>query len=282
MDTDSTGTLYVVGTPIGNLDDLSPRARRILDAADLIAAEDTRRTRGLLSSIEVNNRLVAYHEHNEAQRAPALIARLLGGESIALVSDAGSPLLSDPGLILVRAAREAGIPVIAVPGPSALTAGLSVAGLPTDRFVFEGFLPRRAGPRRSRLSLLANETRTLVLYEAVHRLSDMLAALEEHLGSDRRAVICRELSKVHEGVYEGTLAELRARLGADIVLKGEFVVLVEGEADPLSSGDSEIARVFDLLVEVLPPNEAVALAAKITGASRNRVYSITRGVTGGE
>jgi len=143
MRSQSTGTLYVVGTPIGNLDDLSPRARRILDEVDLIAAEDTRRTRGLLSSIEVKNRLIAYHEHNEVQQAPGLVARLRGGESIALVSDAGAPLLSDPGVVVVQAAHEAGIPVVSVPGPSALTAALSIAGLPTDRFVFEGFLPRR-------------------------------------------------------------------------------------------------------------------------------------------
>ena len=277
------GVLYVVATPIGNLDDLSPRARRVLDAVDLIAAEDTRRTRGLLSSIEVKSRLIAYHEHNEAQQAPGLVARLRGGESIALVSDAGAPLLSDPGLVVVRAAHEAGIPVVSVPGPSALTAALSVAGLATDRFVFEGFLPRRSGQRRARLASLVREERTLVFYESVHRLSDTLAALEEHLGSDRHAVIGRELTKVHESLYEGTLGELRQRLGADadIPLKGEFVVMVAGDRDPHASDDVEVARVFGILAEEVPARTAVALTVKITGASRNRVYALTRGVTGG-
>ncbi len=282
MSTDATGILYVVGTPIGNLDDLSSRARRVLDAVDLIAAEDTRRTRGLLSSIEVNNRLIAYHEHNEAQQTPRLLERLRGGESVALVSDAGSPLLSDPGLIVVRAARAAGISVVSIPGPSALTAALSVAGLPTDHFVFEGFLPRRAGPRRARLTLLARESRTLVFYESVHRLSDMLAALVEHLGFDRPAVIARELTKVHEQVYEGTLAELSKQLGGDIPLKGEFVVLVAGDRNAPPAEDGEIARVFDLLAAEVPSKTAVALTVKITGTSRNRVYSVTRGLTRGD
>lgn len=282
MSTDTTGTLYVVGTPIGNLDDLSPRARRILDEVDLIAAEDTRRTRGLLSSIQVKSRLIAYHEHNEAQQAPGLVARLREGESIALVSDAGAPLLSDPGIVVVQAAHEAGIPVVSVPGPSALTAALSVAGLPTDCFVFEGFLPRRPGPRRSRLASLARESRTLVFYESVHRLSDTLAALEEHFGSDRQAVVGRELTKVHESLYLGTLGELRERLGAGIPLKGEFVVLVAGDRGRRSADDSEVARVFEILAGEVPAKTAIALTVKITGASRNQVYALTRGVTGGE
>jgi len=279
MSTDSTGKLYVVGTPIGNLDDLSPRARRVLDAVDLIAAEDTRRTRGLLSSIEVKNRLIAYHEHNEAQQTPGLIERLRRGESVALVSDAGSPLLSDPGLIIVQAARAAGIPVVSIPGPSALTAALSVAGLPTDRFVFEGFLPRRAGPRRARLTALAPESRTLVFYESVHRLADTLAALEEHFGGDRAAVIAREITKIHESVYEGTLAALNRRLGEVIPLKGEFVVLVAGATNPAPAEDGEVVRIFDLLAAEVPARTAVALTVKITGTSRNRVYAITRGLT---
>lgn len=276
VSTVSTGTLYVVGTPIGNLDDLSVRARRVLDAVDLIAAEDTRRTRGLLSSIQVGKRLIAYHEHNEAQQTPRIMERLRAGASVALVSDAGCPLLSDPGLIVVRAAREGGIPVVAIPGPSALTAALSVAGLPTDRFVFEGFLPRRAGARRERLAALAREPRTLVFYESGRRLGEMLGALETALGPHRPAVIARELTKIHETVYDGPLTELRRRVDGDIPRKGEFVVLVSGDLREHSAEDGEVERVFELLCVSVPPKAAVALTAKITGVPRNRVYSLTR------
>jgi len=277
MSKDTTGTLYVVGTPIGNLDDLSPRARQVLNAVGLIAAEDTRRTRGLLSSIGVKKRLIAYHGHNEAQQTPVLIAKLLSSESIALVSDAGAPLISDPGLVVVRAAREAAIPVVSIPGPSALTAALSVSGLSTERFVFEGFLPRRPGPRRSRLALLSRESRTLVFYESVHRLPDTLKALQEHLGPDRLAVIARELTKVHESVYEGTLAELGKRMSGDILMKGEFVVMVAGNEITHPAEDSEVTRVYELLAKEIPAKKALALTVSITGASRNRVYSLTRG-----
>ncbi len=276
MSADATGTLYVVGTPIGNLDDLSPRARRVLDAVDLIAAEDTRHTRGLLSSIQVNNRLIAYHAHNEAQQTPGLIECLQGGQSIALVSDAGSPLLSDPGLLLVRAAQAAGIPVVAVPGPSALVAALSVGGVATERFVFEGFLPRRPGPRRERLALLAGESRTVVLYESVHRIAETLEALETQFGAERPATVVRELTKVYESVYPGTLGGLREALGTDIPLKGEFVVLVGGRDDTPAAEDQEVLRVFKLLAAEVPAKTALALTTKITGASRNHVYSVTR------
>lgn len=246
QDTPATrGKLYVVGTPIGNLDDLTPRAREVLAAADVIAAEDTRRTRGLLSRIGVEARLIAYHEHNEEKRTAELLERVAGGESIALVSDAGTPLISDPGWRLVRAAREAGLDVVPVPGPSAAIVALCAAGLPTDRFVFEGFLPRRSGARAERLRELKHERRTLVFYEAVHRLAETLAALAEHFGADRGAALARELTKVHEQIRSGTIADLIAKLGAEIPLLGEFVIVVagdEGDDSPTSGAHARFTK----------------------------------------
>jgi 16S rRNA (cytidine1402-2'-O)-methyltransferase len=276
MQDDGAGTLYVVGTPIGNLDDLGPRARALLERVDVIAAEDTRRTRGLLSSIGAKRRVIAYHEHNEATRAPELIARMQSGASVALVSDAGMPLISDPGLRLIRAARANDLPVACVPGPSAVTAALSVCGLPTDRFVFEGFLPRRKGALEERLAALRSEPRTLVLFESVHRLPATLDALIEHLGAARAAALARELTKLHEQTAVGTLADLRARLGTDIVLRGEFVIVVGGAAERAPAADREIRRVFELLDDEVGAKRAVALTAQITGASRNEVYRLTR------
>ena len=276
MNTDSSGTLYVVGTPIGNLDDLSARARDVLAAVDLIAAEDTRRTGRLLSSIEVNGTLIAYHEHNERQQTPALIARLEKGESLALVSDAGMPTISDPGLRLVRAALAEDLPVVTVPGPTAAVAALTIAGLATDRFVFEGFLPRRSGPRRQRLELLQNEARTMIFYEAVHRVTETIEMLEELFGSDRQAAIARELTKLHEQIYTGTLAELSSELGEGIPLKGEFVLLVAGSAEILSVPAAEAVRIFTILSAEVSAKAAVTLTAEITGLSRNDVYRLTR------
>ena len=276
MNAVSSGTLYVVGTPIGNLDDLSLRARNVLGAVDLIVAEDTRRTRGLLSSIGLKRTLIAYHEHNERQRTPDLIARLAAGESLALVSDAGMPTISDPGVRLVRAALAESIPVVSVPGPSAETAALSISGLATDRFAFEGFLPRRSGARRERLGLLLAESRTMIFYESVHRLREAVVALAEAFGATRQAVIARELTKLHESVYRGTLAELASRLGEDIPLKGEFVVLVAGRTDIETASAAEVQRVFSILNNGTTAKEAVALTAKITGLSRNEVYQLTR------
>ena len=276
MSSTSTGTLYVVATPIGNLDDISPRACRVLDTVDLIAAEDTRRTRGLLSKFGVKTPTISCHDHNEARQTPQLLERLHRGESVALVSDAGTPLLSDPGLLLVRAAHDAGVPVVSVPGPSALVAALSVAGESTDRFVFEGFLPRRTGPRRSRLERLARETATVVLYESVHRVRDTMADLLARFGSDRRASIVRELTKLHESVHRGTLGTLAEQLGGEISLKGEFVLVVAGGDEKIGAGDEEILRVFDLVSVEISNRTAVTLTAKILGVSRNRVYRLTR------
>jgi len=276
MNAVSSGTLYVVGTPIGNLDDLSARARDVLGAVDLIAAEDTRRTGRLLSSISVNGTLIAYHEHNERQQTPALIARLEKGDSLALVSDAGMPTISDPGLRLVRAALAEDLPVVTVPGPTAAVAALTIAGLATDRFVFEGFLPRRSGPRRQRLELLQNEARTMIFYEAVHRVTETIEMLEELFGSDRQAAIARELTKLHEQIYTGTLAELSSELGEGIPLKGEFVLLVAGSAEILSVPAAEAVRIFTILSAEVSAKAAVTLTAEITGLSRNDVYRLTR------
>ena len=276
MSKDSIGTLYVVATPIGNLEDISARATKILNAVDLIAAEDTRRTQGLLSTFNIKSKMIAYHDHNEIEQTPVLIDKLIRGSSIALVSDAGSPLLSDPGIVLVRAARASGISVVSVPGPSAVISALSIAGLPTDRFIFEGFLPRASGPKSDRLSRIANESRTIVLYESVHRLINTLEALKAHFEADRVVFICRELTKIHESVYEGTLGDLCERVGTEIPLKGEFVLLISGKEGVISAEDNELIRVFTLLVKEMTPKTAVSLTAKITGTSRNRVYSVTR------
>ena len=277
MSSTSTGTLYVVATPIGNLDDISPRARRVLDSVDLIAAEDTRRTRGLLSNFGVKTPTISYRDHNEVIQSRALLKRLQRGESVALVSDAGTPLLSDPGLLLVRAAHDAGVSVVPVPGPSALAAALSVAGEPTDRFVFEGFLPRRPGPRRVRLENLARERGTVVLYESVHRIRETMAELLAQFGSDRPGSIVRELTKLHENVYRGTLAALAEQLGGEIPLKGEFVLVISGAGETAGAGDDEILRVFELLAAEVSGRMGVTLTAKILGVPRNRVYRLTRG-----
>src|SRR5262245_31670569 len=211
----NSGRLAVISTPIGNLGDLSPRAREELAAAELVAAEDTRRTGQLLTTLGLSRPLVSLHEHNESERIEELLARLRAGARIALVSDAGTPLLSDPGFELVRRVSREGIVVVAVPGPSAITAALSVAGLPTERFSFEGFLPARLGERRARVAELAAETRTLVFFEAPHRIAEALEDLVAAFGAPRRAVVARELTKVFETVYRGTLAELAAAARSD-------------------------------------------------------------------
>jgi 16S rRNA (cytidine1402-2'-O)-methyltransferase len=272
---ESRGRLYVVGTPIGNVDDLSPRARDVLAKADVIAAEDTRHTQGLLSRIGLESRLIPYHEHNEAERLPALLEQLMGGKSIALVSDAGTPLISDPGWRLVNAAQDAGIAVVPIPGPCAAIAALSAAGLPTDHFVFEGFLPRREAARAARLRSLRGEQRTIVLYEAVHRVVETLAALREAFGNDRRAAIARELTKTHEQIATGTLAELAERLDASIPLLGELVIVVAGAA-AAAPDESEARRVYELLAAELAPDKALKLTAAVTGVSRNVLYRLTR------
>jgi 16S rRNA (cytidine1402-2'-O)-methyltransferase len=268
------GTLYVVATPIGNLGDLSARAREVLASVDLIAAEDTRHTKQLLHACGVERPLTSLHEHNEAEKSGALIERLLKGESIALVSDAGTPLISDPGFSLVGAARARGVSVVAVPGPCAAIAALSIAGLPTDRFVFEGFLPAKSGARRARLEELIAEPRTLIFYEAPHRLVDLLRDLAAVFTHERQAVVCRELTKRFETTYAGALQDLveLAERNADLS-RGEIVVIVAGDSASRRRADSVNAdQLLRALLEDLPPAQAAKIAARVTGEKRADLY----------
>ncbi|HEX2083323.1 MAG TPA: 16S rRNA (cytidine(1402)-2'-O)-methyltransferase [Xanthomonadaceae bacterium] len=269
----ATGTLFVVATPIGNLADLSPRALDTLKSVDAVCAEDTRHTRQLLAHFGIERPLLALHEHNEGEQAERLVARLQAGESLAIVSDAGTPLVSDPGFRLVRAAREAGVRVSPVPGPSALIAALSVAGLPSDRFVFEGFLPAKASARRERLAQLAAEPRTLILYESAHRIADALADCVAAFGASRRAVLARELTKLFETVLDAPLAQLQAQVEADPnQRRGEFVLLVQGAGDDVEAKIVQGRRLYAKLSEHLPPSTAAKLAADISGAPRKALY----------
>lgn len=266
--------LFIVATPIGNLEDITYRAVRTLGSVDLVAAEDTRRTRVLLTHFGLDRPMQALHEHNETAVAPQLVARLLRGESIALVSDAGTPLLSDPGFRLVRGAIAAGVTVRPIPGASALAAAISVAGLPTDRFAFEGFLPARRAARRAALERLRGETRTLVLYEASHRAEECLADLADLFGGDREAVVCRELTKQFETVLRGRLDALRDRLAGDPdQRRGEFVFVVAGAAP---ASDEQLGRAVEIgqaLLEFLPASQAARAAAKICAVPRRDVYA---------
>lgn len=268
------GTLFVVATPIGNRDDLSPRAKQVLEEADLIAAEDTRRTGRLLSHFGIKTRQMALHEHNEESLVAGLIGKLNEGQSIALVSDAGTPLISDPGYRLLCAAHEQGIDVSPVPGASAVIAALSVAGLPTDRFCFEGFLPAKQSARQGRLQKLAQETRTTVFFESVHRIAECLGDLVEAFGPDRRAFIGREITKLHEQCVSGTLEELK-RMTDDgqISIKGEFVLAVEGQrATETSVVNIDINQLLQEITAVLPGSQAVDVVASLTGRGRNEIY----------
>ena len=265
--------LYVVATPIGNLADLSPRAADILSRVAVIAAEDTRRARRLLDHAGLRTPLTALHDHNERRAIPGLLRRLEQGDDVALISDAGTPLVSDPGFPLVRAAQDAGIDVQPVPGPSALTAAISVAGIATDRFVFEGFLPARSAARRNRIKELADETRTIVWYEAPHRVAATLGDLAEVLGCEREAAVCRELSKVHEQSVRASLDSLVAALAdGTIPARGEFVIVVSGAAGERDGNLREGQRVMALLLETVAPGKAAQLAHEITGVSRKVLY----------
>lgn len=274
--TETAGTLYVVATPIGNLADLSQRAGDVLARADLVAAEDTRRSGRLLAHLGLDKKQIPLHEHNEAAQVDSLLAALAAGRHVALVSDAGTPLISDPGFRLVQAAVEAGVEIVAIPGPSAVTAALSIAGVATDRFAFEGFLPRRSAQRRARLEALSRETRTLVFFEAVHRVAETVAEMESVFGPARRVCLARELTKLHEQVFHGDLAGLVGALGDEVPLRGEFVIVLAGAAEPGAADDDEVRRIYGVLAGELPPGRAAAVCARITGRSRNEVYALTR------
>lgn len=274
----SPSTLYVVATPIGNLGDLSPRAVHILQAVGVIAAEDTRHSRPLLGHFGITTPLVAYHDHNEREMTPRLLGRLEAGESVALISDAGTPLVSDPGFHLVRAARERGLRVSPVPGPSAAVCALSAAGLPADRFVFEGFLPPKEAARDRRLEALHGETRTLIFYEAGRRVLATLKAMAAAWGAQRRAVLARELTKRFETLRDGTLGELAEWVAGDPdQRRGEIVLIVAGAAGrERGDGEVEAERLLRILLETHTPRDAAALAARITGLRRNRLYAIAQ------
>jgi len=267
------GCLWVVATPIGHRDDLSARAIETLRAVAVIAAEDTRHSRPLLVHHNIDTPLIALHEHNERDAVDAIVRRMQGGDAVALISDAGTPLISDPGFRLVRAARAAGIRCIPVPGACAAIAALSVAGLPSDRFVFEGFLPPKAAARRSRLQELASDARTLIFYESSHRVAESLADMREVFGADREAVLARELTKLFETVLGEPLVELAERVANDPdQQRGECVILVAGRGEEADAKLSEGRRVFAILREELSPAKAAKLAAAISGAPRKALY----------
>jgi len=267
------GVLYVVATPIGNMGDISPRARQILAAVSVVAAEDTRHSSQFLRGLGLERPMLSLHEHNERARATELVLRLRAGESVALISDAGTPLVSDPGYQLLRAALAAGIVISPIPGPCAAVAALSAAGLPSDRFCFEGFLPARAAARRRRLAELAADPRTFVIYEAPHRIAASLADIAAACGGTRRACIAREMTKKFESFYRGSLDELAARAQSDEDLRrGESVIIVEGaQAEPVGAG--RLDETLAVLLRFLPPSAASEAAAALTGVRKNEAYA---------
>lgn len=271
------GSLYVVATPIGNLDDISARALNILRSVALIAAEDTRHSARLMQHFGISTPLAACHEHNERDQGGRFLARLQAGEDVALISDAGTPLISDPGYHLVRQARAAGIAVVPVPGACALIAALSAAGLPSDRFIFEGFLPAKAAGRRARLEQVKEESRTLIFYEAPHRILECLQDMQAVFGDERPALLARELTKTFETLKGMPLAELAAWVAADSnQQRGECVVLVAGWQAPEGEEavSAEAMRVLNLLLAEMPLKRAAALAAEITGVRKNLLYQV--------
>lgn len=267
--------LYVVATPIGNLEDISYRAVRVLSEVDLIAAEDTRHSRVLLTHYNISTPMLAFHEHNEAQVEGRILQRIVEGGAIALISDAGTPLISDPGYRLVRAAREAGLPVYSVPGPSAITAALSVAGLPPDRFAFEGFLPTKAIARKKKLQALCHETRTLVFFESSHRIGAAIADMTDIFGGQRLVAVCRELTKKFETVLRFPLAELNQQLLEDSnQSRGEFVVVVGGHEESEDEALSTAHKMAVALMEFLPASQAARVAAQLNNVPRREIYRL--------
>jgi len=269
----SVGQLYVVATPIGNRDDITLRAIETLRGVDRVLAEDTRHSRRLLAHHAIDQPLLSLHEHNEHEAIGRVIGYLQAGESLALISDAGTPLISDPGYPLIRSCHECGIAVIALPGPSALVAALSICGLPTDRFRFEGFLPRRHTARMTRLTELRDETATLVFYESAHRIIESLRDMREVFGAGRLGVVARELTKLHETLKRAPLADLTAWVEEDEnQQRGEFVVLLAGAVRDDSLLDRDLDHLLRILLEQLPLRQAAGIAARVTGQNKNRVY----------
>ena len=268
------GSLYIVATPIGNLDDITKRAVNILKQVELIAAEDTRHSRKLLNHLVIENKIIAYHEHNEEKLTGQLIKKLVDGKSIALISDAGTPLISDPGYKLVSAAHEENITVVPVPGSSAVIAGLTASGLSCDKFVFHGYLPAKPLARRKYLKTLVLESKTLVFYEAPHRILDLIKEMYLVFGELRHVAIARELTKKHEEIVRDTLSNIKFKIeNNEIKNKGEFVVIVEGNKDNLIK-DSEILRINKILTETVSSKDAVLLTAKITKRKKNEIYKL--------
>jgi len=270
------GTLYIVATPIGNLDDLTIRAGKVLASVDLVVAEDTRRTGQLLQHLGLRKPMLTLHDHNEREQVRRVLAELNAGRDLALVSDAGTPLISDPGYIVVRDARASGIRVVPVPGPSALITALCAAGLPTDRFLFAGFLPPKRAGRRAQLEALRREAATLVFYESPHRIMDTLDDMVEVMGGEREIVVARELTKAFETFYTGTLEQVRAQLRADPnATRGEFVLVLRG-ASPDEQGEClqamDVDRMLRRLLEDMPVRKAAGILADITGISKNELY----------
>ncbi len=267
---DKLSTLYVVATPIGNLGDISQRAIEILSAVDAIAAEDTRHTGKLLSKFSISSKLIPLHDHNEDRSTARIIQMLEDGQSIAVVSDAGTPLISDPGYHLVNQCLSRGVDVVAVPGPSSVTAALSIAGMPTNRFSFEGFIPAKSVARRAFLSTLKFETRTQVFFESPHRISDTMQAMVELMGPERQMSLCRELTKTFEQVVLGTVGEISARVDSgDIPSRGEFVLVLRGSDDVLAV---DADHLLQTLLAELSPSKAASVAAKVTDISRSDLY----------
>ncbi|MEM9101134.1 MAG: 16S rRNA (cytidine(1402)-2'-O)-methyltransferase [Pseudomonadota bacterium] len=271
------GKLFIVSTPIGNLDDITPRALNTLKSVDLVAAEDTRHTSKLFHHFGIQTPIISLHEHNEGERSHKIVERLETGQQVALVSDAGTPLVSDPGYFLVSSVAKKGIEIVPVVGACALIAALSVSGLSTDRFTFEGFLPAKTSQRKKKLDLLAKETRTLIFYESKHRLSDCLSDMSEVFDSERLAVLCRELTKAYETVYRGTLKNLWQLSAEGSGLKGEFVIVVQGFVEPEPSEntiDDEALQWLSCLVKELPVKKAASIVASRTIYSKNQLYKL--------
>jgi len=269
------GTLYIVATPIGNLDDISARACDVLRKAAVVAAEDTRRAGQLLTHLGLKNRLLSFHEHNETARIDAVLATLQSGGDVALISDAGTPLISDPGYRVVERVRAEGLAVSPIPGCCAAIAALSVSGLPTDRFRFEGFLPSRTAARQKTLKTLVNAPETLIVYESVHRIADVLADIETIFGADRPITLARELTKRYETIYSGTVAEVRVKLAADPGgNKGEFTLVIAASPVQQTVAEQELERVVGILLQSVSASQAAALAAEIMGVKKREAYRV--------